>query len=147
MGIHFHHLLIWEHGIASEQVPLSNPTNPIAGNPDCLNLEPALKWETLSERIRKLKKNASPTPGTHNPQTASPLAGERSDAITQSPVDIVQEEQSRRVETSKWLDNHFGSESSASSSKNSTGERPFWFDRGNRSNGGLIVPKIEERTG
>ncbi|XP_026681545.1 uncharacterized protein LOC103512184 [Diaphorina citri] len=113
-----------ENGVKiGEKVKFSaeNFTGAGTGNPDCLNLEPALKWETLSERIRKLKKNASPTPGTHNPQTASPLAGERSDAITQSPVDIVQEEQSRRVETSKWLDNHFGSESSASSSKNSTG--------------------------
>ncbi|KAI5716131.1 hypothetical protein M8J76_001467 [Diaphorina citri] len=116
-----------ENGVKiGEKVKFSaeNFTGAGTGNPDCLNLEPALKWETLSERIRKLKKNASPTPGTHNPQTASPLAGERSDAITQSPVDIVQEEQSRRVETSKWLDNHFGSESSASSSKNSTDNGP-----------------------
>uniref|UniRef100_A0A8D8RUW2 Uncharacterized protein n=1 Tax=Cacopsylla melanoneura TaxID=428564 RepID=A0A8D8RUW2_9HEMI len=91
------------------------------GDPECLNLESALKWETLSERIRKLKKNATTGNGTHNPSTGSPPPVE---ALTQSPVDFAQEESSRRVETSKWLDNHFGSESSTSSTRNSTDNGP-----------------------
>lgn len=45
-------------------------------------------------------------------QTTSPL--DRKDALTRRPLDFDQEEETRKVETSKWLDNHFGSESRSS---------------------------------
>lgn len=49
---------------------------------------------------------------------ASPL--DRKDALTRRPLDFDQEEETRKVETSKWLEHHFGSESR--SSNNSTVE-------------------------
>lgn len=47
-------------------------------------------------------------------------AMDRKDALTKKPLDFDQEEETRKVETSKWLENHFGSESR--SSKDSIGE-------------------------
>ncbi|CAB0004417.1 unnamed protein product, partial [Nesidiocoris tenuis] len=41
---------------------------------------------------------------------------DRKDALTRRPLDFHQEERTRKVETSKWLDHHFGSESAASRS-------------------------------
>lgn len=43
---------------------------------------------------------------------ASPL--DRKDALTRKPLDIDQEEETRKVETSKWLEHHFGSDSRSS---------------------------------
>ncbi|XP_018572944.1 serine/arginine repetitive matrix protein 1-like isoform X2 [Anoplophora glabripennis] len=48
--------------------------------------------------------------------TPSPL--DRKDALTRRPLDFDQEEETRKVETSKWLEHHFGSDSR--SSNNST---------------------------
>lgn len=45
--------------------------------------------------------------------TASPL--DRKDALTRKPLDFDQEEETRKVETSKWLEHHFGSDSLSSS--------------------------------
>lgn len=45
-------------------------------------------------------------------QTTSPL--DRKDALTRRPLDFDVEEETRKVETSKWLDNHFGSDSRSS---------------------------------
>lgn len=44
--------------------------------------------------------------------TASPL--DRKDALTRRPLDFDQEEETRKVETSKWLEHHFGSDSYSS---------------------------------
>lgn len=44
--------------------------------------------------------------------TASPL--DRKDALTRKPLDFDQEEETRKAETSKWLENHFGSDSRSS---------------------------------
>lgn len=44
--------------------------------------------------------------------TASPL--DRKDALTRKPLDFDQEEETRKVETSKWLEHHFGSDSRSS---------------------------------
>lgn len=44
--------------------------------------------------------------------TTSPL--DRKDALTKRPLDFDQEEETRKVETSKWLENHFGSDSRSS---------------------------------
>lgn len=41
---------------------------------------------------------------------------DRTDALTKRPLDVDREEETRKTETSKWLDSHFGSESSARSS-------------------------------
>ncbi|CAH1110023.1 unnamed protein product [Psylliodes chrysocephalus] len=81
--------------------------------------EPDL-FESLSARARRR--------GTNNRQPyrhrgledvgASPL--DRKDALTRRPLDFDQEEETRKVETSKWLEHHFGSESR--SSNNSTVE-------------------------
>lgn len=43
---------------------------------------------------------------------ASPL--DRKDALTRKPLDFDQEEETRKVETSKWLEHHFGSDSRSS---------------------------------
>lgn len=42
----------------------------------------------------------------------SPL--DRKDALTRKPLDFDQEEETRKVETSKWLEHHFGSDSRSS---------------------------------
>lgn len=39
--------------------------------------------------------------------------GERKDALTNRPLDFDKEEETRRKETYKWLDNHFGSDSTS----------------------------------
>lgn len=39
---------------------------------------------------------------------------DRKDALTRKPLDFDQEEETRKMETSKWLENHFGSESRSS---------------------------------
>lgn len=45
---------------------------------------------------------------------------ERKDALTNRPLDFDREEETRRKETYKWLDNHFGSESTSRDSREST---------------------------
>lgn len=42
-------------------------------------------------------------------------AGERTDALTKKPLDLEEEEETRKFETSRWLERHYGSESSHSS--------------------------------
>lgn len=42
---------------------------------------------------------------------------ERKDALTNRPLDFDREEETRRKETYKWLDNHFGSESTSKDSR------------------------------
>lgn len=42
---------------------------------------------------------------------------ERKDALTNRPLDFDKEEETRRKETYKWLDNHFGSESTSKDSR------------------------------
>lgn len=39
----------------------------------------------------------------------------RNDAVTRKPLDFDQEEETRKVETSKWLEHHFGSDSRSNS--------------------------------
>ncbi|XP_076271413.1 uncharacterized protein LOC143203154 isoform X2 [Rhynchophorus ferrugineus] len=59
--------------------------------------------------------------GLENGQ-ASPL--DRKDALTRKPLDFDAEEETRKVETSKWLENHFGSESRSSNSTVDDEEHP-----------------------
>ncbi|XP_047002402.1 uncharacterized protein LOC124619829 isoform X2 [Schistocerca americana] len=63
--------------------------------------EPAdLEWDSLSTRVRRMRRAAAPA--------------DRKDALTKRPLDFDQEEETRKAETSKWLEHHFGSESRSS---------------------------------
>lgn len=67
----------------------------------------------MKKKIEK-KWNFDPTLcilGVENPN-ANPL--DRKDALTGQPLDFEREEQTRKVETSKWLEHHFGSDSKSS---------------------------------
>ncbi|XP_068214705.1 serine/arginine repetitive matrix protein 1-like [Palaemon carinicauda] len=65
--------------------------------------------DSLSERLRRarrlgaLKQKPRETP-------------ERTDALTRRPLDYHEEEETRKSETNRWLENHFGSESGRSGS-------------------------------
>ncbi|XP_060522490.1 serine/arginine repetitive matrix protein 1 isoform X2 [Cylas formicarius] len=76
--------------------------------------EPDL-FESLSARARRRGNNRQPHRyrGVQNGVT-SPL--DRKDAITGHPLNFDQEEETRKVETSKWLEHHFGSDSRSSNS-------------------------------
>lgn len=50
------------------------------------------------------------------PQLTAEQTAERTDALTKRPLDLEAEEETRKFETSRWLDSHFGSESSTPSS-------------------------------
>ncbi|KAG5889314.1 hypothetical protein JTB14_019095 [Gonioctena quinquepunctata] len=79
--------------------------------------EPDL-FDSLSARARRRANNRQPNrqKGLENEVGVSPL--DRKDALTRKPLDFDQEEETRKVETSKWLEHHFGSDSR--SSTNST---------------------------
>jgi hypothetical protein len=51
------------------------------------------------------------------PRAAAAENAERKDALTNRPLDFDREEETRRKETYKWLDNHFGSESTSKDSR------------------------------
>lgn len=81
------------------------------------------EWDSLSARARKRQQQKQPHRyrglESSNPvTTTTPL--DRKDALTRKPLDFDFEEETRKVETSKWLENHFGSESR--SSKDSLGD-------------------------
>ncbi|XP_049838680.1 serine/arginine repetitive matrix protein 2 isoform X3 [Schistocerca gregaria] len=59
-----------------------------------------LEWDSLSTRVRRMRRAAAPA--------------DRKDALTKRPLDFDQEEETRKAETSKWLEHHFGSESRSS---------------------------------
>ncbi|KAK5640871.1 hypothetical protein RI129_009418 [Pyrocoelia pectoralis] len=76
-------------------------------------------WDSLSARVKRRQQNG----GVRQVQrikgiegglipSASPL--DRKDALTRKPLDFDQEEETRKLETSKWLEHHFGSESRSS---------------------------------
>ncbi|XP_056633273.1 zinc finger CCCH domain-containing protein 13 isoform X1 [Diorhabda sublineata] len=79
--------------------------------------EPDL-FESLSARARRRANTRQPYRQRGLEEVASPL--DRKDALTRKPLDFDQEEETRKVETSKWLEHHFGSDSR--SSNNSTVE-------------------------
>lgn len=49
------------------------------------------------------------------PFSPEAILGDRKDALTKRPLDFDREEETRKGETMKWLDSHFGSESTTSS--------------------------------
>lgn len=65
--------------------------------------------DSLSERLRRGRRLGALKP---KPRDAT----ERTDALTRRPLDYHQEEETRKTETNRWLENHFGSESGRSSS-------------------------------
>jgi len=82
------------------------------------------EWDSLSTRMQRMRRQqpgpaavsspfVEPTPALDAAQTA---AQARKDALTKKPLDFDQEEETRKVETSKWLEHHFGSDSRSSKS-------------------------------
>nr|XP_045582351.1 serine/arginine repetitive matrix protein 1-like [Procambarus clarkii] len=65
--------------------------------------------DSLSERLRRARRL-----GTLKPKPRD--TPERTDALTRRPLDYHQEEETRKSETNRWLENHFGSESGRSGS-------------------------------
>ncbi|KNC30514.1 hypothetical protein FF38_04471, partial [Lucilia cuprina] len=68
-------------------------------------------WDSLSDRMRKMRKPHNKSIMQH------PKGGvlmDRKDALTKRPLDFDKEEETRKGETIKWLESHFGSESTAS---------------------------------
>ena len=60
-------------------------------------------WDDLSDRIRRNKRMMR--------QKMGAAAAERMDALTKRPLNFHQEEKTRKSETDKWLERHFGSSS------------------------------------
>nr|XP_022916300.1 uncharacterized protein LOC111426154 isoform X2 [Onthophagus taurus] len=69
-------------------------------------------FDSLSARARRRNLNRPPRRYRDLLPSASPM--DRKDALTRRPLDFDQEEETRKMETSKWLENHFGSESRSS---------------------------------
>ncbi|XP_055684176.1 uncharacterized protein LOC129790612 isoform X1 [Lutzomyia longipalpis] len=69
-------------------------------------------WDSLSDRIRKARRRGKTLLQQHREAI---LDGERKDALTKRPLDFDQEEETRKQETNKWLESHFGSDSSRDS--------------------------------
>ncbi|XP_065362884.1 uncharacterized protein chas isoform X2 [Calliphora vicina] len=68
-------------------------------------------WDSLSDRMKKMRKPHNKSIMQH------PKGGvlmDRKDALTKRPLDFDKEEETRKGETIKWLESHFGSESTAS---------------------------------
>lgn len=96
------------------------------GDPAALAVEDQQEWDSLSTRIRRMRRNKllqsraagqlGPAPGlaAGGLTAAGQAAADRKDALTKRPLDFDQEEETRKVETSKWLEHHFGSESRSS---------------------------------
>ncbi|GJQ80952.1 hypothetical protein Trydic_g4769 [Trypoxylus dichotomus] len=70
-------------------------------------------WDSLSARIKRRTNNVK-QPHRYREMLPSTSPMDRKDALTKKPLDFDQEEETRKMETSKWLENHFGSESRSS---------------------------------
>ncbi|XP_044253586.1 uncharacterized protein LOC123004400 isoform X2 [Tribolium madens] len=79
-------------------------------------------FDSLSARARRRVNNRQPHRYRGLENGVSPL--DRKDALTRKPLDFDQEEETRKVETSKWLEHHFGSESRSSNSVIDDEEQP-----------------------
>ncbi|XP_050078915.1 uncharacterized protein LOC126565650 isoform X2 [Anopheles maculipalpis] len=78
-------------------------------------------WDSLSDRLRKARRLgrhpkdlAVVGQPTNNLPGVVPVLNDRLDALTKKPLDFDKEEETRKQETSKWLESHFGSESRSS---------------------------------
>ncbi|CAL4060283.1 unnamed protein product, partial [Meganyctiphanes norvegica] len=66
--------------------------------------------DSLSERRQRLRGGGPKRIGA----AISATAPQRTDALTSQPLDYQQEEETRKSETNRWLEHHFGSESGRS---------------------------------
>ncbi|XP_066595201.1 uncharacterized protein chas isoform X2 [Prorops nasuta] len=71
----------------------------------------------------------SPPPNAMRPTRLRKHSGEgapgsRKDALTKKPLDLEEEDEARKFETSKWLESHFGSESRSSHGSIDTDDSP-----------------------
>lgn len=79
---------------------------------------------------------ASPQPAVQQlPASVQPPVAERTDALTKQPLDLEAEEETRKLETSRWLESHFGSESSFSSAEGTFLPiySPLWYENGEKA--------------
>ncbi|XP_039959098.1 uncharacterized protein LOC120773947 isoform X1 [Bactrocera tryoni] len=76
------------------------------------SLERPGDWDSLSDRMRKLRRPHQKS--ALQPHKEATLLADRKDALTKRPLDFDREEETRKGETIKWLESHFGSESTAS---------------------------------
>ncbi|XP_030378539.1 uncharacterized protein LOC115627113 [Scaptodrosophila lebanonensis] len=86
------------------------------------SLERPGDWDSLSDRMRKLRRSQQQKVMLQQQREVALLA-DRKDALTKRPLDFDREEETRKGETMKWLESHFGSESTASNdSRDDDGE-------------------------
>lgn len=74
------------------------------------NGPPISEWDSLSDRLRKAKRQQK----TLLQKQKELAERDRTDALTKKPLDFDREEETRKAETSKWLESHFGSDSRSS---------------------------------
>lgn len=96
------------------------------------------EWDSLSTRIRRMRRQGAKPHHTRGiPSSgnlgAGPLPMDRKDALTKKPLDFDQEEETRKVETSKWLEHHFGSDSRSSKDSIDDDDLPPGQQRGSTS--------------
>ncbi|KAK7079103.1 hypothetical protein SK128_021946, partial [Halocaridina rubra] len=80
--------------------------------------------DSLSERLRRARRLGALKPKSRE-------TPERTDALTRRPLDYHEEEETRKSETNRWLENHFGSESGHSGSSHHEEESPIHTAGGN----------------
>ncbi|XP_037938880.1 uncharacterized protein LOC119672007 isoform X2 [Teleopsis dalmanni] len=85
------------------------------------SLERPGDWDSLSDRMRKMRR---PLQKTLMQQHKVALLTDRKDALTKRPLDFDREEETRKGETMKWLESHFGSESTVSNDDEDTEIEP-----------------------
>ncbi|XP_030754157.1 serine/arginine repetitive matrix protein 1 isoform X2 [Sitophilus oryzae] len=81
-------------------------------------------FESLSARARRRLNNNKQPHRYRGLENGQPSPLDRKDALTRRPLDFDAEEETRKVETSKWLEHHFGSESRSSNSTLDDEEHP-----------------------
>ena len=95
-----------------------------------------VQWEEISDRIKENREmmmrrrmNAEETtmkvaekqqPQKLNNGAVADSEAERKDALTKEPLNIHKEEKTRRIETDNWLERHFGSDWSLTTSSNNS---------------------------
>ncbi|XP_055616821.1 uncharacterized protein LOC129762508 isoform X2 [Toxorhynchites rutilus septentrionalis] len=75
------------------------------------------EWDSLSDRLRKarrLGRHPTPKDALVGGVIGVPPLVDRTDALTKRPLDFDREDETRKQETNKWLESHFGSESRSS---------------------------------
>ncbi|XP_053678544.1 uncharacterized protein LOC128728920 [Anopheles nili] len=110
---------------AAEQTQMEKDVGrgPAAGEPGNGGGGLLSDWDSLSDRLRKARRLgrhpkdlplAVGQPANVLPGAIAPVLNDRLDALTKKPLDFDKEEETRKQETSKWLESHFGSESRSS---------------------------------